>query len=190
MEDKPVTSLVLFQPLKLVPWESLPNKFTNKLAETKQQRQWALDTLRSSLVPACITSVAAVGFAFATICMLFTGAPFLVYLLAASVVGGFSIVSFFSIYDHKRCVDAYRQITVSPQLQIGAQNEFFASEMVNTANNAVVIWNKRAQCAPPEDMDERYVLALKKERAVIVSKIEKVKKVIEAIKKDGFDSEE
>src|SRR3989344_5216853 len=190
MEDKPVTALVLFQPLPLVPFNYLPNKFTNKLAEVKQRQKWAIDKLRASLVPACITSVFAVGFAFLTVYTLFMGASVLPYLLSAFAFVGFSFGSFFSVRGHKRDVDAYRQITISPQLQIGAGNEFAASQMADTVNKAVVIWNKRLQGVPPEGVDERHVLALKKERKIIISKLKETVEAIEDIKSDYLDPEE
>jgi hypothetical protein len=188
-EDKPVTSLVLFQPLELIPYESLPTKFGTELAALKQQKKWALSTLRSSLVPACLTSVMAVGFLMVAIYAFFGVGLFLPYVISAAFCVLFSIGSVFTLRDHMQAVDAYRQITIPAQLQIGADNEFCVSEMADVTNNAIVVWNKRVQCALPEDMDERFVAALKKEREFIVSKISQVKIVIEAIKRDRFEPE-
>ena len=189
MEEKPVTSLVLFQPLEIVSRESLPKKFTQELVEINQQKKQALDKLRASLVPACVSSVFIVVFACTTVYTLMLGSSVFAYLLSVSALIGFSIGSFFFVRGHKRDVDAYRQITVSPQLQIGAANESLALGMADVVNDKVVIWNKRVQCAPPEDIDGRYASVLKNERTLILSKIETLKKVIKAIKKDSFDPE-
>ncbi len=186
-DDKPTTALVLLSPLSLVQPESLPTKCSQELTSLTQQRTSALNQLRASLVIASGISVGTVFFLGLSLLAWINPAPILISAITTLFSLALSYASILAIRWHAGDVKEYRKIVISPQLQIGAENELILSEMAYVANNSAVTWNKRVESALPEEIDKRFLKALKKDRELISAKLEQVKKVAEAIERDGFD---
>lgn len=187
MDDKPVTDLVLLPPLGLIPVESLPKRCSEELASLKYQRKLALSRLRTSLVVTSGFSVSTVFVSYLAFLAWAGGAPIVISLLITASLVVLATASVFFMRDHALDARRYQEIEISPQLQIGAENERVLSEMVQLTNTQIISWNKRTECAPAEDIDKRFLKGLKNERLLLSANIEKVKSVAKAIEQDGFE---
>jgi hypothetical protein len=175
MEDKPVTALVLLPPLSLIQPESLPTKCSQELTSLTKQRESALRQLRGSLAVTSIASVSATFFLFVTFLAWLQPASFLISLIMTLVSAVLSYISILALRWHTGDVKEYRQIIISPQLQLGAANESRYFDMAKLTNEMSVDLNIKIENEMRKDPSERNLQELKRKRALLSGNIEEIK---------------
>jgi hypothetical protein len=184
MEDKPVTALVLLRPLELIEVKSLPNGSTKDLVSKKQERRLMLDEIYKSSI---VTGASVLCAVLSLVVLVLLTNSLLTFLFVAAFFSGATGYTLIALERLNSELRAFRQKVITPELQVGAENELVLSEMAALTNTQIVSWNKRAECAPSQVIDKRFLQGLQKERALLSTNIEEVKRLAEYIKKDGCE---
>lgn len=174
MEDKPVTDLVLLPPLELTSLESLPKPCSAELALQKKERDLALSEAAKTYTMVLISGIFTGLYGWVAILAWLHTSLTLAILTSVFFVGiSAMLVAFLRLFVQE--VRAYRQIEISPQLQLGADTESRYFDMAKLTNEMSVDLNITMENEMRKDPSERNLQELKRKRALLSENIEEIK---------------
>ncbi len=176
MEEKPVTDLVLLPPLDLIPLESLPKRRREELALLKKERGQALRQVVYSSAATLAVGIITGLYGWACLMLWLESAPLILSLLVTLICGILSACSVFLVRESAREARAYRQMVITPQLQIDVGSEILLPDVVKRTNAQIADWNMAAEGVIRHDLGGRHLQPLQIQRGVLSTRIARIKK--------------
>lgn len=166
-------SSALPPPLDLISVESLPKE----LAVLNEEFGIAVTSARVTIGYTVLTGLFALAYSAVTFLMLIGQAPLAIIVIASLMSIGFLTPFSWFLRKSIREVRACKQMKLSPQLLIEAEEETVRINTAKMLNLQAADWNSTAAAVVQHNLDGVYLQTLNKQRAVLSSRIDRIKKL-------------